>query len=396
MPSFIALACLLARIDDNDGRARGSLVNAKSPTASIGGLSRSRLMEIAREIVPDLLDIEALLVVGSLAEGLGTPASDIDLIMIVPSADKLGADEIALEVDGILVDIQFKSTTVCARQLSAAAEWTHGPQWAMAVAPFSESERNFLHRLLTGLYLIGSPERLAPAKLREAARKTLLRLKFETARHHARSLQVDAHGCFLDGDALLAAAMAHTALHHAVDALTASLEETNINPKWRLRHLRRLAKEGRLADEVAEALTRMMMSGTDPIDPESCTAFAARAAGAVRALLAFAASVIDNGEAQRLVLGKGEAASGAAAGRLRLDLDLDARAEGIQLRLLAGDLPPYEAPHAALAAVFEHDPDAVLAIERRAASPPSEPETLQRLGYWLSANAAIASMGSTQ
>lgn len=371
-------------------------MNAELPTASIGGLSRSRLIEVVREIVPDSLGIDALLVVGSLAEGLGTPTSDIDLIMILSAPEELGADEIALEIDGILVDIQFKPAAVCARQMSAAAEWGGGGPSTLAIAPVSESERNFLHRLLTGLYLIGSPDRVAPADVREAARKTLLRLKFDTARHHARSLQVDAHGCFLAGDPLLAAAMAHTALHHAVDALTAAFEESNINPKWRLRHLRRLAQEGRLPGDVAEVLSRLMMSGTDPGDPDSCTAFAARAAAAVRALLAFAAGVIDDGEARRLAVGQGAAASTAPPGRLRMDLDFGVEAEGLQLRLLAGDRPPHEAPNAALATVFELDPDAPLAIERPPDSLPPEAETVEQLRLWLSANAAIESLRSAQ
>jgi hypothetical protein len=371
---------------------------AESPVDSIGGLSPSRIIEVARDVAPGMLGIEALLVVGSLAEGLGTPTSDIDLYMIVSAAGELAADEMALEVDGILVDIQFKSLAACARQLAAAAEWAGGGQWALAVSPFSESERNFLHRLLTGLYLVGSPDRIAPAELREAARRTLLRLKFETARHHARSLLVDAHGCFLGGDAVLAAAMAHAALHHSVDALTAALDETNINPKWRLRHLRRLAREGRLTGEVAEALSRLMMSGTDPSDAESCTAFAARAAGAVRALLAVAGSVIDDGDAQRLAVRKGGAAPARARRRLRMDLDFDVGtgAEGLQLRLLAGDKPPFQAPPAALAAVFELDPDALLLVEREAAPLPPEHEAVQRLGQWLYAEAAIASPGSSR
>lgn len=375
-------------------------MNADFPTALVHGLRPDLLIEVARQIVPDGFSLEVLLFVGSLAEGLGSATSDIDLIMLVVGTGELPMDEIALEVDGVIVDVQLQSLPEAARKLAACGDWAskdgaQGGERALATAPFSEGERTFLHRLLSGKFLLGSPDRLALIAVREAALRSLLRLKFDAARHYARARQVDAHGCFVDGDVALAAAMAHDALHHAVDALTAALGESNVNPKWRLRLLRRLEREGRISPAVGETIARLLMGGVDPADDAACAAFAARAAAAVRALLVGATIVMDLDLPLRLCVRSDDPSPASDGHRLRLDLDCHVSRSSTRLRLLSGDKPPYETSCEAVETVFLSDPDAPLVIQRNAGSDGADRPKLD-LTAWLAHNAATSTIRPLQ
>ena len=356
-------------------------MNADFPIPLVQGLPPARLVEVAHQIVPDDFFLEALLLVGSLAEGLASATSDIDLIMLLSGPGEPPMDEVALEVDGVLVDVQIQPLAAYAARLEVAGDWDSGGERAMATAPFNEDERTFLHRLLSGKYLVGSPDRLAPRAVREAAQRTLLRLKFDTGRHYARARLVDAHGCYVDGDMLLAAAMADDALHFAVDALTGALGESNINPKWRLRHLRRLEREGKLPQPVGETIARLLMGGVEPTDEEACAAFAARATSAVRALLVAATTVMDLGRPLGLET-RAERDPAPSGKRLRLDLDFHVASDSTQLRLLSADRPPIDSDAGAIETVFLRDPDAQLVVRGSAAgaADPAVAEWLAQYG----------------
>lgn len=338
-------------------------------TAPVHGLSPCRILEVAGLIVPDRFSLEALLLVGSLAEGFASATSDIDLIVLVSGPGELAADEIALEVDGVIVDVQMQSLQGAVDKLGECIR-SEGEakcsERALVASPFSEGDRIFLHRLLTGRYLSGSPDRLAPAAEREAALRSLRRLKFNAARHFARARQVDAHGCFVDGEFALAGAMAHDALHHSVDALMAALGESNITAKWRLRHLRRREVEGRISPEVGTVIAKLLMSGVDPTDDAACATFAARGAAAARVLLAAATIAWEPDLASHLRVKSDGLAGGMPAQRLRLDLDCRISHSAAQLRLLSGGRPPIDIGIGALETLFLADADApfTLQVER--------------------------------
>jgi len=216
--------------------------------------------QLSQEIPSEPDDL--VLVTGSVAEGLGTPVSDIDLLVVgvqrragALHLPQDGNQEIVYRLsNGIELNIAYLETAgvrALEATLRTVAENIASPA-AQAVAPLDGSALLMAHRLRTGAPLRGDV-----AQLREQLRLEvlpdymLIRSRFE---HFV--YREDALGQLQVGHPDSARYMMSFAFHHVASVALGGLGETNPDPKWRLRLLQRNRDRlgGLLSDQLCDYL----------------------------------------------------------------------------------------------------------------------------------------------
>jgi predicted nucleotidyltransferase len=222
----------------------------------------SVLAEIEATIDLDASDL--VLIVGSIAEGLGNLKSDIDVLLITSRPDDHRGDsagDVTLVVDRCVIDVQIVQASTIERLLDRFAAWCRQPWNVSRAVDFTLDERTVLHRLRHGytLYEAGHDR----VRRRAPTVADLARLKVQVARHLLRTIQVDMVGYRDAGDDPSLMFAAQDLLGQAVDALTATYSLTNPNPKWRSRLLSLVPKDW-------EAILPIRPSGLSALDHMWC------------------------------------------------------------------------------------------------------------------------------
>lgn len=203
------------------------------------GADRASLVASAQSLA-ELDESGVLLAVGSLAEGIGTIKSDMDLILVTPRDVGVAPNEIVSWVVGkCIVDCRVLSSAYVEGLLSRLDEWSQMPWDVTKPADFSYDELLLLHRLSAGVVLAPVERGDNVPKVRPSRRK-VARLKLQGARHMARTYQVDMAGLKDAADFRSLVFAAQELLGHAVDGLLAAFMQTNPTPKWRSRLLEAL------------------------------------------------------------------------------------------------------------------------------------------------------------
>lgn len=205
-----------------------------------GNTSRAEVIA-AIESQVELGRDDVLLAAGSLAEGLGTGKSDLDLFLITARDAASGErDEIILAAGSRLVDLRILSRRRVAGLLGRLRDWGLAQWDPSEAASFSHDERVLMHRLAHGLDWTSPSRGALPGDSFRPPLHELSLLKLHVARHAARTVQVDLEGYRQAGDYRTMAFAAQKLLGHAVDGLLAGHHLTNPISKWRSRLLARL------------------------------------------------------------------------------------------------------------------------------------------------------------
>jgi hypothetical protein len=274
-----------------------------------------------------LLNDDILLAVGSLVEGLGNLKSDVDLFLITDRvrSELPEKEEFALFVGRCVIDLHILLYPEVKSLVDRLHAWSDQPWDVSHSVNFSLAERTLLHRFLHGFHLVDpSPSRLAEIT---PNRSVLCRLKLQTARQMARTIQVDLVGYHESGDYRTAAFSAQDLLGQAVDALTAGHGLTHPVPKWRHRLLDRLP--GNWSDELP--ITNLPMSTASdfiwslhrlPEHPQyfDCTNHTARIVGFARAAFIWSEIRLVNSHFSQVLIGQNDAVD---KGSLLPPLDFD-------------------------------------------------------------------------
>ena len=185
---------------------------------------------------------EVLLAVGSVAENLGNSKSDLDLLMISPRsslADKTDNVECSWVSGNCIVDMVILTMSDVKALIKRLDSWAATPWDVSRAAAFSAEELLLLHRLCNGVGL-SSNANLQEARGLLPDRDKVARLKLHTARHMARTVQVDMAGYKRLGDWYSLIYASQDLLGHAADGLLAAFQRTKPNPNWRSRLLHEL------------------------------------------------------------------------------------------------------------------------------------------------------------
>lgn len=206
----------------------------------LGGTDQAGVISNVERLI-GLEAADTLLVAGSLAEGLGSRKSDLDMILITerkPDAFD-NRDEIIFSLGTCLVDVRILPWTRIRSLLDRLDTWASHAWDASSKADFSHDERVLLHRLACGLvWRQAQHHQLAPRYRPELSH--LLRLKLQMARHAAKTIQVDMVGYQETMDLPTLVFAAHKLLGYAIDALLAGHGLSNPISKWRHRLLERI------------------------------------------------------------------------------------------------------------------------------------------------------------
>lgn len=363
-------------------------VEQLSEVDTIAGLPASRIVSVINDLVDREAEVVALLLVGSLAQGLGTPSSDIDLYVLCEHADRLSFDEIALEIDGVIVDAQVHALERTRKRLAAVTEWDGAIGGNHSLPQIPDGEREFCHRILTARVLAGDLDRVLGAGMDARLRDRLQNLKLLVASHHARSLQVDAHGAVLDNDFVLAADLAQTGLRHAFDAVAAGFGETAVNPKWRLRFLSRLVA-GNCVDPGAGRILLAEMTRGIALEPSAETyRVGAAATAAIRALLAAAELGFATQAPPHFTSVATTPVADSGMRSLRFDLDLHVSGDTVRFQSLMADYEPFDGPIDLLDHFFHSDPHA--AIRPCGVMTTADADIARGLNDWIARHASLS------
>lgn len=246
---------------------------------------------------------EVLLAVGSVAEDLGNSKSDLDLLMISPQAkvaDKIDNVECSWVSGDCIVDMQILTMSDVKALIARLDSWAAEPWDASRAALFSADELLLLHRLCNGVVLSSNRElQGARGLLPDPGR--VARLKLHTARHMARTFQVDMVGYKRLGDWHSLIYASQDLLGRAVDGLLAAFQRTNPNPKWRSRLLHELPPDWArqivsrsLAADARQAVWSMHYAPAT-VDATSALAHACQSTTFGRAVFAWAECTLVHG-----------------------------------------------------------------------------------------------------
>ncbi|CAN5627745.1 hypothetical protein BH10PSE14_BH10PSE14_22280 [soil metagenome] len=178
---------------------------------------------------------DVLLAAGSLAEGLGTVKSDLDLFLITDRVAADGArDEVVLSVGRCVIDVRILPRPRVTALIARLRKWALGGWDPSDASPFSHDERVLLHRLAHGLPWTVPADRTPDFR---PPIGELSLLKLHVARHAAKTIQVDLEGYRQADEHQTMALAAQKLLGHAVDGLLAGWGYTNPISKWRSRLL---------------------------------------------------------------------------------------------------------------------------------------------------------------
>lgn len=236
---------------------------------------------------------DVLLAVGSLVEGLGTPKSDVDLLLLTPrAANSLPSGEVALVVSRCLIDMRIMPVEELSLLLTRFETWSE-LEWSVThTAKFSLEERTLLHRLRHGSIIRRGEEEGILQRVPQV--RELARLKLQVARHMARTIQVDMVGNRARQDYRSLTFAAQDLLGHALDALLAGHLRTNPLAKWRSRLLEALPADSLsalplriVARDPGEEAWRLHRAPERP-DATACLEHAFRISTFARAVFAWA------------------------------------------------------------------------------------------------------------
>lgn len=205
----------------------------------LGGSDQANVIDNIRALI-GLEPADVLLAAGSLAEGLGTRKSDLDLLLITERAAAAfgNQDEIIFSLGTCLVDVRILPRRTIGALLDRLDTWACQGWDAANQARFSHDERVRLHRLACGTLWIAPQPNQADQGFRPTMAH-LLRLKLQVARHAAKTIQVDMAGYQEMGDYRTLVNAATKLLGHAIDAFLAGHGHSNPISKWRNRLLER-------------------------------------------------------------------------------------------------------------------------------------------------------------
>ncbi|TYC53821.1 hypothetical protein FMN50_13705 [Rhodobacterales bacterium] len=238
---------------------------------------------------------DTILAVGSLAEGIGNKASDIDIFLIRDFEGRPPTDRFrAVTVGECLVDVLIHDVPEIAHILDCLNTWAARPWSVEFDAGFVLEDRIMLHRLGTARCLA---DRATPdSRPRRPDKGDVMRLKLHFARHRSRTLQTDLVGLRACADWRSMIYAAEELLWHAADALNAVYGLTNPYPKWRNRLLEMtgphwsgpLAASG-ISQEAAEFVWRLGHRPKEATE-DRAEAYALRIVGFSRAVFLWAES----------------------------------------------------------------------------------------------------------
>lgn len=201
-----------------------------------GGTDKAGVLA-AVEVRLELAMGDIILAAGSLAEGLGTVKSDLDLFLITGrEAAGEEQDEVILSVGTCVIDVRILPRRRIAELLARLEAWALGPWDPSNAARFSHDERVLLHRLARGLVWATQACAGGEGDFRPPIEHLSL-LKLHVARHAAKTIQVDLEGYRQVGDYQTMAFSAQKLLGHAIDGFLAGRHYTNPISKWRSRLL---------------------------------------------------------------------------------------------------------------------------------------------------------------
>ena len=187
---------------------------------------------------------DILLAAGSLAEGLGSSKSDLDLLLVShrTRTELPEQDEVIWALGNCAVDVRILHHDRVANLLNHLKNWVKQPWDVSNVAKFNHDERVLLHRLRHAEVLKSGGGQHAVEAITPALPDLAL-LKLQVARHAAKTIQVDMVGYRESGDFATLGFAAQKLLGHAIDALLAGHHMTNPLSKWRCRYLDRLQED---------------------------------------------------------------------------------------------------------------------------------------------------------
>ncbi|HRC84796.1 MAG TPA: nucleotidyltransferase domain-containing protein [Thermoanaerobaculia bacterium] len=262
----------------------------ESPTAEAADfLARWGLTfnDLALQVGP-LADSETLLLVGSIAEGLANPLSDIDLMILGDGTLRQGVlineaefEQSVRRLDGgEELNVEYWRSDDVARigdRLREVVTVIQDPARFVKLETFSEMELRFLHRMHTGIPLVNADnaERWR-SQLGLGGLRDYLVLHWLTLHYTYRE---DTIAQVQYGDSLTALTTLRMAMDALAAAALATVGETHFHPKWR----------PRLLERQRDAL------GAEIVDPLVASLFPALASDAgrlAREALGFADGVI--------------------------------------------------------------------------------------------------------
>lgn len=123
-------------------------------------------------------------------------------------------------------------------------EWARQERDPRQAESFSKSERDFLHRITTGIAWLN--EQILEQWQATISVRSLARLKFDISLQSVKRAQVDLIGLREEGDWPSLLLVTHQLLWAPVDALLVGFELTNVVEKWRFRLLRRVPSDWHL------------------------------------------------------------------------------------------------------------------------------------------------------
>jgi hypothetical protein len=191
---------------------------------------------------------ETMWLVGSIADGLATSFSDINLLIIgdrgldatLVFGESGFEQSVARLPRGQRIKTEYwraEDVEQLQRRLAAVMHALYGTAPLAQVEAFSDLELRLLHRMRTGLVLANAARATQWRREMQVDSLPDYLLVHWVASHHA--LREDAWGQAREGDRLSAWWMARAALDYLAAAMLASVGETNPYPKWRLRLLQR-------------------------------------------------------------------------------------------------------------------------------------------------------------
>jgi hypothetical protein len=212
---------------------------------------------------------EMLLLVGSVAEGLASPESDLDLLLVTDDANVGSGNACEAILRSMPVGFDLNIEVVGHRRVEAlGAEFLRSLEIAKSAFPgapralpfLGGDELRLLHRLRTGIPL-SAPEGAIDALRERHALHALPDLcLLQHAACHLR-LRADARqSAFEVADPFTPLLMSQLAMQHLIGAVLASIGESNVNPKWFLRLLRDHRRALQAYDP--ERLARLALPGT--------------------------------------------------------------------------------------------------------------------------------------
>ncbi|MGC1498084.1 MAG: hypothetical protein WA790_19925 [Sulfitobacter sp.] len=226
---------------------------------------------------------EVVFVCGSLVEGLGNTASDIDVVLIT-SRERAGVSEtgnIVTTLGSIICDTFIMTPDALHGLLDRLnILGTSEADLYQSAKGFTDYERRLIHRLFTAMPVFGE------ADLRMFQRRVTLDAiqwqKYNRSRHEALALQLDLRGLVEQKDWNSVVFCAQNMLDWSIDALLTGFGATNPVVKWRISQLQALPPDwfcnvpGLYGPENAAQYYLSMRQGITDGDPQKSYAYAQR------------------------------------------------------------------------------------------------------------------------